>query len=116
MYKITDVVEMGHLHFTGGTFEISFTFDEIVDKDKYLKIIDYLDHSLITDSKESISFIARHFLLTSCENMFGDVLMVLSHFLEPADGVKEITISYGKETFTAVPLRDTKLESFNIEG
>jgi hypothetical protein len=116
MYKITDVVEVGHSKFTGGTVTISFIFDSIVDKEYYLKVIDRLDHCLITDNKEMAKMSHRYILVEDCNNLFIDIHSIMSQFVD--ERVKHISVEMGKESFTEPHNSNppTHMLSYNIEG
>ena len=80
MYKITDVVEMGHLKFIGGTMTISLTFNDFVNPEPYYDVIDYLDHCLVTDDPQATLLSSRHFLLDKCQESI--VLIHILRYLE----------------------------------
>jgi hypothetical protein len=84
MYKLTDVVEMGHSLYTGGSIAITFTFNSLnqgLDKAAYLGIMDHLDHCLVTTNPEASKFNGRYFVLSSSENLFEDVITIMEHLI-----------------------------------
>lgn len=121
MFSVKDVVEMGHLKFIGGTVQIEFQFNEIVKSAPYLKIIDSLDHCLVTDNESALKFSSRYFLLDNSKTLFEDVVTIMSHliqtsvdqtFLEPT----AIVVSIGKETFSSPMKFTSNLISYCNEG
>ena len=119
-FEVSDVVETGHSKFTGGTLAISFTFDMIIpDSEIYLKIMDTLDHCLITDN-ESLSFFSdRYFLLTECKNIFEDVVGIMSYLIIESNLYQpmSIKISRRKESYSSpVVSNKSTIVSYSIEG
>ena len=110
-YTITDTIEVGHSKFTGGTVDITFEFDHIIDPLCYYKIIDYLDHSLITDNDQFIKYSKRYFLLSECKNIFEDIHNILSYFAYSLTEINfsenkyennvNLTVKINKESYTA---------------
>lgn len=80
-FIVSDVVEMGHSKYIGGSVKIELMFDRVVDPAPYLQIIDSLDHCLITDSEEMVSYSLRHFLLKESQNLYYDVCGVICHMI-----------------------------------
>lgn len=80
-FIVSDVVEMGHSKYIGGSVKIELMFDAVVDPAPYLQIIDSLDHCLITDSAEMASYSLRHFLLKESQNLYYDVCGVITRML-----------------------------------
>lgn len=115
MYKITDVVEIGHLKYTGGTIKISFLFDDIVDNKIYFDIIDYLDHCLITDDDLMKGYSDRFIILFKCKNLFKDIHMILSYFLRNDNKVKDIIITRGKECYSSPPVYSYSVKEDSVE-
>ena len=83
-YSITDVVEVGHSKFTGASIDVTFIWNDIIDIERFrqseipqlaLKLIDCLDHALITDDERFIPHSYRHFLLDKSNDLLtsGDV-------------------------------------------
>ncbi len=114
MYIIKDIVETAHSKFTGGSIEIEFVFKEIIDNpQKYLNIIDYLDHCIVTDNKKYLQFTTRYFLINSTKNFFEDLVGVLSEFID--DEVCSISIIRNKEKFTTDCFKSNVVD-YCIEG
>ena len=114
MYKLTDIVEMGHTHYTGGSIEIGIEFDSILQEKKkkeILNIIDYLDHCLVTDNKEYIQYSARYFLLKKCNNIFTDIRDIISYFID----YKSIKIKLGKEECILSDIKLNNILLYNKE-
>lgn len=80
-FIVSDVVEMGHSKYVGGSVKIELMFETVVDPAPYLQIIDSLDHCLITDSEEMASYSLRHFLLKESQNLYYDVCGVIKHMI-----------------------------------
>jgi hypothetical protein len=121
MFSVKDVVEMGHLKKIGGTVQIEFQFDEIFNSAPYLRIIDSLDHCLITDNESALKFSSRYFLLDNSTTLFEDVVTIMSHlihssvdqtFHEPTS----IIVSIGKETFSSPMKYTSNVISYCNEG
>jgi len=116
MYKISDVVEMGHNPLIGGSIEISIEFNRILGKeeaDKYLTIIDYLDHCLVTDNEQITEFSYRFFLLDNSLSIFEDVHSVLYYFLQQP---LNCTVKIGKESYTDILKPHSKILKYNYKG
>lgn len=116
MYKLTDIVEMGHNPLIGGSIIVSIEFDTILpkeEKDRFLEIIDYLDHCLVTDNKEMSKFSARYFLLDKSISLFEDIHTVLFNFIKKD---YKCSVSIGKETFTKKLKSYSKLLEYNHKG
>ena len=119
MYTIEDVVELGHLKFTGGSIKIKFYFEQIVDPTIYLEIMDYLDHSIIHDNVDIKEWSERYLILDNCENLFHDIFSIISYFIEETKETEKINcieISLNKETFYSNPTQFSKLIDYNIKG
>jgi len=105
MYKITDVVEMGHSKFTGASVQISLSFKDILseeDRDLVLGIIDELDHTLLTNDIDYIPFSERFFIVEA-KNPFYDIHYVIYYLIKrhiKRLKCKKISITIGKETYT----------------
>lgn len=116
MYKITDVVEMGHSPLIGGSITISLEFNDILTKnnrDLYLKIIDALDHCLVTDNKDMIKHSARFFLLDESKSLFEDIHTILYYFVKREC---RCTVTIGKESFTEKLRSYSGLLKYNYKG
>lgn len=122
-FIVSDVVEMGHSKYIGGSVKIELMFDRVVEPTLYLQIIDSLDHCLITDSAEIASYSLRHFLLAESKNLYYDVCSVISHMikervLKTIDRPHTIKVSLCKCTFEgdiSAPGYSDVL-SYHIEG
>lgn len=91
MYVITDVVEVGHDKFCGGTIDLKINIPDFfnVETGKYIgmseqiiqkirDIFDSLDHSLITINPKVTEFCQRYHLLDEHgENLFIDIFKVI---------------------------------------
>lgn len=118
--KLTEITETGYFSknsfLVGGSIKIILEIDKILsenEKNEILKIIDYLDHTLITDNKEIIKFSSRFFLLDKVTTIFQDIHTILYYFLkEPY----LCTVSLGKESFTKRLKSYSNLLKFNKEG
>jgi hypothetical protein len=120
MYQLSDVVEVGHLKDIAGTVEISFIFSHIPSeeiKNECRKIMDYLDHCLITDNKEAADLSHRYFLLSKCTNLFEDIHYIMSYFTANIIPVEYIKIQRQKETYkeTVKLDGDKELLGYNTE-
>lgn len=116
MYKLTDVVEVGHDVFIGGSVTISLEFDNILsqtEKEQFLKIIDYLDHSTITSNADMLEYTERFFLLDKSTSLFEDIQTLLFHFIKE-DLV--CTVTLGKESFTNNLSQTSNVIKFNHKG
>ncbi len=122
-FTVSDVVEMGHSKYIGGSVKIDLTFEHVVDPKPYLQIIDSLDHCLITDSTEMAYYSLRHFLIDESKNIFYDVCGVIKHMLKENnlsvyDTPSEITVTLckgslvGQTSYTGYPT----VISYHIEG
>ena len=122
-FIVSDVVEMGHSKYIGGSVKIDLTFERVVDPKLYLQIIDSLDHCLITDSVEMASYSLRHFLLDESKNIYYDVCAVIKHMIKENDvstydTPSEITVTLckgsfvGSTSYTGYP----NVSSYHIEG
>lgn len=115
MFRITDEVEMGHSVYTGGTIVISVGYNEIQNEEKIknvLKVIDYLDHCLLTDNNGYLKYSERYFLIEKSESIFDDVIGVISNFI---NDFEEITVSLGKLSYTSKH-KPIKLISYSTKG
>jgi len=115
MYKLSDRVETGHFKNVGGTLYIDLEFDKFVDKEKYLTILDYLDHCIISDSLQISEFAERYFILDKSFNLFEDVISIISNFL-PGDELVLISVRKGKETYSSYPNTKSKILKYKIKG
>lgn len=122
-FIVSDVVEMGHSKYIGGSVKIDLTFDRVVEPALYLQIIDSLDHCLITDSEEMASYSLRHFLLSESKNLYYDVCSAISHMLKERimkviDRPHTITVTLCKCTFEGDvdSLSYSDVLSYHIEG
>jgi len=116
MYKLTDVVEMGHNPLIGGSIVISLEFDDILpenEKFSILEVIDYLDHCLVTDNKEMTNFSSRFFLLDKSVSLFHDIHTILYNFIQEN---YKCTVTLGKESFTKELESYSKLLEYNHKG
>jgi len=116
MYKITDVVEMGHGSLIGGSVSISLEFDDILDHDDkihVLEIIDYFDHCLVTDNEALSKMSSRYFLLDKSVSIFEDIHTILFEFIK-----KDImcTVTLGKESFSKKLKSYSNILKYNHEG
>lgn len=102
-FIISDVVEMGHSRFIGGSVKIDIILTQVVDPAPYLEVIDSLDHCLITDSEEIASYSLRHFLLDESKNLYYDVCSVINYMLQRTglSGYSNptIVVTLGKTSF-----------------
>lgn len=96
MYKITDVVEMGHSEYTGGSIAIEFTFGNIVDNAVYFDIMDHLDHCLVTINPDAPKFNNRYFLLQTSNNLFDDVIGIMIYLIREKSLPEPTTIGVGR--------------------
>ncbi len=131
-YSITDVVEVGHSKFTGASIDVTFIWNDIIDIERFrqseipqlaLKLIDCLDHALITDDERFIPHSYRHFLLDKSNDLFLDIHSTLfavaqKEFKSVYDSVDDIIIKCGKETYTCkfAVVRSQILIKYSIEG
>lgn len=118
-FVITDVVEMGHFTHTGGTVEISLHFKEVQSPElvkKYLKVIDTLDHCLVTDNVESTTYSARYYLLDKSSNLFEDVVSIITNQMLDCYHLQKITVKYDKFKYTSEPVLYVDVLEFAIEG
>lgn len=131
-YSITDVVEVGHSKFTGASIDVTFIWNDIIDIERFrqsgipqlaLKLIDCLDHALITDDERFIPHSYRHFLLDKSNDLFLDIHNTLfavaqKEFKFVYDSVDDIIIKCGKETYTCkfAVVRSQILIKYSIEG
>lgn len=131
-YSITDVVEVGHSKFTGASIDVTFIWNDIIDIERFrqsgipqlaLKLIDCLDHALITDDERFIPHSYRHFLLDKSNDLFLDIHSTLfavaqKEFKSVCDSVDDIIIKFGKETYTCkfTVVRSQILIKYSIEG
>lgn len=131
-YSITDVVEVGHSKFTGASIDVTFIWNDIIDIERFrqsgipqlaLKLIDCLDHALITDDERFIPHSYRHFLLDKSNDLFLDIHNTLfavaqKEFKSVYDSVDDIIIKCGKETYTCkfAVVRSQILIKYSIEG
>jgi len=102
-YTVYDLVEVGHNKETGGTIKVSLTFDNYVEKEHYLTIIDYLDHSLITDNQSDLEFTKRFFLMKNNANkvssyLFDNIRDIIHNFLTNHSCI--LTLELDKEIIT----------------
>lgn len=115
MFKIKDEVEMGHSIHIGGTLTVSVGYKEIQNAEKVknvLKILDYLDHCLVTDNDGYIEYSERYFLIKKSKSIFEDVIGIISNFI---DDCEEITVSIGKLSYTSKP-KSIELISYSTKG
>lgn len=133
-YSITDVVEVGHSKFTGASIDVTFTWNEIIDIERFrqseipqlaLKLIDCLDHALITDDERFIPHSYRHFLLDKSNDLFLDIHATLfaianieEKFRSVFETVNSIIIKCGKESYSCkfAIVGSQKLIKYSIEG
>ena len=131
-YSITDVVEVGHSKFTGASIDVTFIWNDVIDIERFrqseipqlaLKLIDCLDHALITDDERFIPHSYRHFLLDKSNDLFLDIHSTLfavaqKEFKSVYDSVDDIIIKCGKETYTCkfAVVRSQILIKYSIEG
>lgn len=92
MHKVTDVVEIGHITDMGGSTNISVTYTErqftnevrnLVDLTK--KVIDRLDHCLVTDLESDIQYTERYFLIDKATTLQEDSAFVIDKLLTELD-------------------------------
>ena len=117
MYKIKKRIEVGHYKQIGGSVDIILTFDNIMDTSLYEKLIDSLDHSLITDNSIMLNYSERFFLLNKCRNLLTDIHDILSYFIYNRE-VKNIEIEVNNKLYAAPPsiLLDNSVLKYNIKG
>lgn len=133
-YSITDVVEVGHSKFTGASIDVTFIWNDVVDMKRFresnipqlsLKLIDCLDHALITDDERFIPHSYRHFLLDKSEDLFLDTHSTLfaiakteEKFQEVFNSIEDIIIKCGKESYSSkfAIVSSQKLIKYSIEG
>jgi hypothetical protein len=102
-HTVSDIVEVGHTEFTGGSVTISVVafreYDTIETKD-ILNMIDRLDHSLILasgDDEKLIEFSDRFWHLEHSLGLYHDIAFLIREFLvEKNIKFKRIIISLGK--------------------
>jgi len=123
MYMISKTVELGHSIYTGGSIRIGLEFDDVVndtDKEFYSKLIDSLDHTIITIDESIKQQSRRYFLLKSSSNIFYDICYVITSLLKDSPKSNKerfkIHIEYGDETYTGGMIVGEHLISYNIEG
>jgi hypothetical protein len=123
MYMISKTVELGHSIYTGGSIRIGLEFVDVIsdtDKELYLKLIDSLDHTIITTDESIKQQSRRYFLLMYSSNIFYDICHVITGLLKDLDISNDeqfrIHIQYGDETYIGVMGLDSHLISYNIEG
>lgn len=129
MYVLKDRVELGHSKDTGGSIDIEFHFSKmkyaVKQKEVYLKVMDTLDHCLITDSLALANECVRYFLLSKSKGVFKDAVTCLTWaLLDRFDDVENtiyalpdlITITLGKETYGSVPNIRSNVLSASTEG
>lgn len=125
MYKFNDVVEVGYLANgnVGGSVYISIEvtkYDIEIFKD--LKtIIDKLDHTILTDKDEIISFSKRFYLLDSLENIYVDISSIIKYFLkdkEYKEYLKMVDIKIGNISYNINfdDIKDKKIIKYRAEG
>lgn len=117
MYKIIEKAETGHLGQTGGSIKVALTFDKIIDTKYYEKVVDGLDHSVITDDKNVIPYSERYFLLGKCGNVLEDIHDILSYFIKD-DVVKNIEVILDNKSYSAPPKKvlDNPVLEFSMKG
>ena len=86
MFTIGDIVETGYnsREVVGGSVEIKLHFKHIqtpADSKVYLKIIDKLDHCLITSDINSAVWSQRYYRLGSLNNIYEDIVSIITQEL-----------------------------------
>jgi hypothetical protein len=117
-YTISDVVETGYFANSskGGTLKVSISFKKRHKQfKKVIDIIDYLDHSTITDNKKLLQFSERYFLLKKGlidkssinrgnVSMLTNIINILHYFLQEDKKLAKlkysITVNLEKESLT----------------
>lgn len=85
MFKIKDIVELGHMEETGGSVNITLAFKDHLDKDQiedYLSIIDMLDHSVISAHDFIKTKSARFFHLGRSCGIMVDIVQIISKLIK----------------------------------
>lgn len=116
LYVIEDTVETGHAERIGGSISIKIYYEKILseeERDNVLKIIDYLDHTLITYNKNYINISKRFFLVKDSGNLLMDVIGILNHFITDALGFE---VSLRKETLYIERFNNFEIEDYCLEG
>lgn len=125
MYQVKDIVELGHMNETGGSVKIALKFNDIVNPEPYLELIDSLDHTIITDNTKVTTMSDRYFLLSESRSLLRDVVTVMSNLimeyertLDAKDLIPciECTVELGKLQFSSELIEFSKLVSMSVEG
>jgi hypothetical protein len=120
----TEIVEVGHLYFTGGSVEITIfndqsNFNKELIKDK----IDMFDHTtIIPENKKEIKNITKRYFIVKQNKDFLILLALMIHQLFKEDhlGYKKIRLKWNNETLIAkyndLERFDNPIIEYNIEG
>ena len=84
-YEIIERVETGYSNgsHVGGTIRVKLTFDYYIeDTTEYSKLIDMLDHCLVTSNEEAKKFSTRIFVLEKVTNFYEDVISIVTQLID----------------------------------
>jgi len=118
MYKITDTIEVGYagVNSKGATVEITFEFLDYDTslRSKSKKLIDNLDHSLITDNLKMIELSERYFLLNELTNIFNDINIILHYLIQQSKlNVLQTFIKINDEEVCAIDYSNNSVIKMN---
>jgi hypothetical protein len=128
LFTIEDVVEVGHSEFTGGSVKIKFYFKKKTfakwkrcpyTEQGYLRVIDRLDHCLISDTNELTDYCERFFLLDDCKSLYEDIVSVMTYSIQYESGLglpDYIEVSLGKTSYKSKPTILSTIDSCQYKG
>jgi hypothetical protein len=120
----TEIVEVGHIDFVGGSVEITI-FDDYSSYNKELlkNKIDMFDHTtIIPENKKEIKNITKRYFIVKQNKDFLILLALMIHYLLKEDhlGYKKIRLKWNNETLIAkyddLESFDNPIIEYNIEG